>query len=157
MDTSPWGAERGEQWSRYNKLISVKNNNKNLIFSTGIFPGRKNEKLLMTTMISCRKVRASDCQCQSRNSPGFDPSIIRHSGFWGAADEASMNNVHSPGKKLSKTNRWSFSRACPFKGEWSIKLVQTPGPYWPQNISQHGAVFKQLSAVDQLLGLKIKR
>jgi hypothetical protein len=24
-------------------------------------------------------VRATDCQCQSRNSPGFDPSILRHS------------------------------------------------------------------------------
>ncbi len=24
-------------------------------------------------------VRASDCQCQSRNSPGFDPSFFRHS------------------------------------------------------------------------------
>jgi hypothetical protein len=28
-----------------------------------------------------RSIRASDCQCQSRNSPGFDPSILRHSGF----------------------------------------------------------------------------
>ena len=28
-----------------------------------------------------RVVRASDCQCQSRNSPGFDPSILRHSGI----------------------------------------------------------------------------
>ncbi len=26
-------------------------------------------------------VRASDCECQSRNSPGFDSSIIRHSGI----------------------------------------------------------------------------
>jgi hypothetical protein len=26
-------------------------------------------------------VRASDCQCQRRNSPGFDPSILRHSGI----------------------------------------------------------------------------
>ncbi len=26
-------------------------------------------------------VRASDCQCRSRNSQGFDPSILRHSGI----------------------------------------------------------------------------
>jgi hypothetical protein len=33
-------------------------------------------------------VRAFDCQCQSFNSPGFDPSILRRSGIWWAADEA---------------------------------------------------------------------
>ncbi len=38
-------------------------------------------------------VRASDCQCRSRNSPGFDPSFLRHSGIWGAADEAVLNTV----------------------------------------------------------------
>ena len=26
-------------------------------------------------------------QCRSRNSPGFDPSFLRHNGIWGAADE----------------------------------------------------------------------
>ncbi len=46
-------------------------------------------------------VRASGCQCQSRNSPGFDPSILRHRGIWGAADDAVMNNVHKK-KKLKK-------------------------------------------------------
>ncbi len=30
-------------------------------------------------MRSSRVVRASVCQCQTRNSPGFDPSIHRHS------------------------------------------------------------------------------
>ncbi len=25
--------------------------------------------------------------------PGLDPSILRHSGIWGAADEAVLNNV----------------------------------------------------------------
>ncbi len=39
-------------------------------------------------------VRAFDCQCRSRNSPGFDPSIFRHSGIWGAADKAVLNTVH---------------------------------------------------------------
>ncbi len=43
---------------------------------------------------SSRVVRASGCQCQSRNSPGFDPSILRHSGIWGAADDAVLNTVH---------------------------------------------------------------
>ncbi len=47
-------------------------------------------------MRSSRMVRASGCQCRSRISPGFDPSILRHSGIWGAADpEAVLNTVHS--------------------------------------------------------------
>ena len=29
-------------------------------------------------------VRASDSQCRNRNCPGFDPSVLRHSGIWGA-------------------------------------------------------------------------
>jgi hypothetical protein len=45
-------------------------------------------------MRSSRAPRASGCQCQSHNSPGFDPSILRHSGIRGAADEAVWNNVH---------------------------------------------------------------
>ncbi len=45
-------------------------------------------------MRSSLVVRASDCQFRSRNSPGFDPSILRHSGIWGAADEAVFNTVH---------------------------------------------------------------
>jgi hypothetical protein len=36
---------------------------------------------------------------QSRNSPGFDPNILRHSGIWGAADEAVLNT-----KKFSLEN-----------------------------------------------------
>ncbi len=36
-------------------------------------------------------VRASGCQCESRNSPGFDPNI---SEILGAADEAVLNTVH---------------------------------------------------------------
>ncbi len=38
-------------------------------------------------MRSSRVVTASDSQCRSRNCPGFDPSILRHSGIWGAAEE----------------------------------------------------------------------
>ncbi len=48
---------------------------------------------------SSRVVRASGCQCHSRNSPGFNPSILRHSEIWGAADEAVLNNVHNKKKE----------------------------------------------------------
>jgi hypothetical protein len=52
-------------------------------------------------MRSSQVVRASSCQCQSRNSsPGFDPSILRHSGIWGAADAAVLNNVHLKNKPI---------------------------------------------------------
>ncbi len=40
-------------------------------------------------------VRTFDCQCKSRNSPGFYPSILRHSRIWGAADKAVLNKVHT--------------------------------------------------------------
>ncbi len=38
-------------------------------------------------------VRASDCQCQSCNSPGFNPSILQNGEIWGAADEAVFQKV----------------------------------------------------------------
>ncbi len=50
---------------------------------------------------SSRVVRMSGCQWQSRTSPGFDPSILRHSGIWRAADEAVLNNVHK--KMITKS------------------------------------------------------
>ncbi len=50
-------------------------------------------------MRSSRVVRASDCQCTSCNGPGFNPSIRRHSGIWGAADEAVLNIVRKKNKK----------------------------------------------------------
>jgi len=45
--------------------------------------------ILVVWIRSSLVVRASDCQCRSRNSTGFDPS-----GIWGAADEAVLNTVH---------------------------------------------------------------
>ncbi len=45
-------------------------------------------------------VRASDSQWRSRNCPGFDPSILRHSGIWGAADEAFLNKVQKNPKRM---------------------------------------------------------
>ena len=50
---------------------------------------------------SSRVVRESDSQCRSRNCPGFDLSVLRHSGIWGAADEAVMNKVHAKNPKIS--------------------------------------------------------
>ncbi len=47
-------------------------------------------------------VRASDCQCTCCNGPGFDPSIRRHSGIWGAADETVLNIVRTKRKKSPK-------------------------------------------------------
>jgi hypothetical protein len=46
--------------------------------------------------------RAPDCQCASCIGPGFDPSIRRHSGIWGAADEAVLNLVRkkNPPKRI---------------------------------------------------------
>jgi hypothetical protein len=42
-------------------------------------------------MRSSRLVREPDSQCRSRNCHGCDPSILRHSGIWAAADEAVLN------------------------------------------------------------------
>ncbi len=42
-----------------------------------------------------RVARVSDSQCRSRNCPGFDPSVLRHRGIWGAADKAVLNKVHT--------------------------------------------------------------
>ncbi len=50
-------------------------------------------------MRSSLVVRASDCKCTSCNGPGFDPSIRRHSGIWGAADEAVLNMLWQKIKK----------------------------------------------------------
>jgi hypothetical protein len=46
---------------------------------------------------------------RSRNSPEFTPSILRHSGFLGEADEAVMNKVQniSGPKKIAVKNRFA--------------------------------------------------
>ncbi len=51
-------------------------------------------------MRSSLVVRASDCQCTRCNGPGFDTSIPRHSGIWGAADESVL---HIERKKIKKS------------------------------------------------------
>ncbi len=58
-------------------------------------------KRMTSLMRSSLVVRASDCQCRSRNSPGFDPSILPHSGIWGAAYKAVLNTVHRKKEKKS--------------------------------------------------------
>jgi hypothetical protein len=55
-------------------------------------------------MRSSLMVKASDCQCTSCNGPGFDPSIRRHSGIWGAADEAVLNIVRRKTKNIPQKN-----------------------------------------------------
>jgi hypothetical protein len=86
---------------------------------TGIAAVNKNIKFLIfqhvgvdlteTWMRSSREIRASDCQCQSRNSPGFDPSIPRHSRIRGAADEAVLNKVHKKIQNIHLLNVGSGS------------------------------------------------
>ncbi len=41
-------------------------------------------------------------QCQSRNNPGFHPSIFRYSRIRGAADETVLNIVHKQPKNPVK-------------------------------------------------------
>jgi hypothetical protein len=57
------------------------------------------------------------------NIPGFDPSILRHSGIWGAADEAVLNNLH---KKENK------SKKSPFLYITVLKLINTVAKKWAQ-------------------------
>ncbi len=52
-------------------------------------------------------VRASNFQCTGCNVPGFDPSIRRHSGIWGAADEAVLNTVQ---KKIKISPKKIFKK-----------------------------------------------
>ncbi len=52
-------------------------------------------------MRSSRVVRFSDSHwLRSRNYPGFDPSILRHSGIWGASDETVLNKVRKKSEKI---------------------------------------------------------
>ncbi len=76
-----------------------------------------------TWMRSCLVVRASDLQCTSCNGPGFDPSIRRHSGIWGAVDEAVLNIVRN--KKTTWIPDWEI--------EWTPVLFHpaSPAPHNP--------------------------
>ncbi len=69
-------------------------------------------------MRSSLVVRASDWQCTSCNGSGFDPGIRRHSGIWGAADEAVLNIVR---KKL-KIPPQKYKKDYPFCWTMLIKF-----------------------------------
>ncbi len=71
-----------------------------------------------------RASKASSCQCQSHNSHGVNPSILRHSVFWGAADEALLNKVHkrkNPKHPLLKM--FCKSSACDWKINIKINII----------------------------------
>jgi hypothetical protein len=63
-------------------------------------------------MRTSRVVKASDCQCQSRNSPGIDHSILQHSGIGGAADEAVLNKIIKKEKNATGEAFSPQKRAC---------------------------------------------
>jgi hypothetical protein len=68
-----------------------------------LFGKMKVQKWRTLLIKSSRVVRASDSQCRrSRNCPGFDPSILRHIGIGGVADEAVSNKVLKKFKNLRK-------------------------------------------------------
>ncbi len=66
-------------------------------------------------MRSSRVVRAPGCQCQRLNGPGFDPSVLRHRGNWGAADETVLNNGY---KNIYKK---SFLKQKKYEGGGSMR------------------------------------
>ncbi len=73
----------------------------------------------LVRMRSSLVVRASDCQCTSCNGPGVGPSIRRHSGIWGAADETVLNKEWkkkfflNPPKKYLKKNKIKNTKMSP--------------------------------------------
>jgi hypothetical protein len=96
-------------------------------------------------MRSGRVVRASNFQCQRCNSPGLDPSILRHSRILGAAHEAVLNKVRyfkkfrksSVIKEKRKKRKYLLSRArmrknVLFAQVWEVKRG-SPGDYLVKN------------------------
>ncbi len=69
-------------------------------------------------MRSSQVVTASGCQFQSCNSPGFDPSILRHSGIWGAAmKQCWITYIKRKKQKIPplECGNWDWRRAIPRK------------------------------------------
>ncbi len=83
----------------------------------------KNQVIVMRSSLV---VRASDCQYTSCNGPGFDLSIRRHSGIWGAADEAVLNIVRTKRKKFppKKVMFFWFSSGVPH-AHYTLYTVST--------------------------------
>ncbi len=90
-----------------------------LLRSTGIVLTLLKSRFKFMWMRSSWVVRASDSQCRSRNCPRYDPSILRHSGIWGAADKAVLNILHEKKKSKNATNNFLkfFSCLC-LSGLW---------------------------------------
>ncbi len=67
-------------------------------------------------MKSIRVLRAAGSQWRSRNGPGFDLSILRHSEIWGAADKAVLYK--------NNKNQFNFSGQNPVDGSiWAKESV----------------------------------
>jgi hypothetical protein len=114
-----------------------KNKNKNYVLGLyiGITFNRQNVffeySASMLKMRSSRVVRESHCQCQSRNSPGFYPSILRHGGIWVVAEVAVLNNVLK--KKTSHFFAWWWKNLEP-EIEPDLDPDPNPDPYlWLTN------------------------
>ena len=67
---------RGQKAPNPGSRIRIRNTAYKIYFHLNVF----------LWMRSSQVVWAFDCQCRSRNSLGLNPSILRHSGNWGAAD-----------------------------------------------------------------------
>ena len=89
---------------------------------------------VLQRMRSSRVVRASDCQCNNCNGPGFDPSIRRHSGIRVAADEAVLNTV---GKKHPPENIKNMCCRVPGGNQWWMKLRSIMGI-----LAQHDSTYE---------------
>ncbi len=100
----------------------------------------QNGSIVPLLMRSSLVVRASDCQCTSCNGPGFDPSIRRHSGIWGAADEAVLNIVWTKRKKIPPQKKKKKLFRCWQVGDGRI-FLKTSAPlslmktFWMKLIS----------------------
>ncbi len=90
-------------------------------------------------MRSSRVVRAFDCQCKFCNSPGFNPSIHRHSEIWRVAYKAvssyALFNKIQKNPPVKKEIRKSFS-LCAIQNIFIKELfLQCTAPYSPSSIS----------------------
>ncbi len=78
-------------------------------------------------MRSNQVVRAPDRQWQSRNCPGFDPSILRHSGILGAADETGLKSTARKSKNHpKKLNNFLDRFFSHFRGKNRYNVLTSP-------------------------------
>jgi len=81
---------------------------------------------LMELLIRFSGVVRSDSQWQCRNCLGLDPSILRHSGIWGAANETGLNKVLNKSGKNPPQKIYIYkiytSGFANFWQEWSVQF-----------------------------------